>query len=112
MFKELYRVLAPGGRFLTFSLHSIDEVRVYFDMVSELDWKFTVQRVKSSRWNPDANRRRNVACTVVICDKINSDGTYNLFNSRKNFLTDSQYLELERISDEVCLFFSQTNDLF
>lgn len=76
MINELDRVLAPGGRYITFSLHGIDEVEPYFRKASST-WKVSAFRVKSSRFNEsDEGRRRAVAHTMVVCDKACNDGSF------------------------------------
>ncbi len=50
MIDEIYRVMAPGSRYVTFSLHSVEEVVGKFAN-DKYDWKVSAYRVKSSRWN-------------------------------------------------------------
>lgn len=69
MIDEIYRVMAPGGRYVTFSLHSIEEVLDKFQQPKRYDWRVFAYRVKSSRWNEGEHRRRAVAHTMIVCDK-------------------------------------------
>lgn len=78
MISEVYRVLSPGSRYITFSLHSPDEVMAY--MAPELgytQWRMSAFRIRSSRWSrSDSKRRAAVAYTMVVCDKCLEDGSY------------------------------------
>ncbi len=75
MIDEIYRVLAPGSRYVTFSLHSIEEVIDKFTN-KKYNWDVRAYRVKSSRWNDKNNRRRAVAHTMIVCDKPDHQGNY------------------------------------
>lgn len=76
MMREINRVLSPGGRYITFSLHSVEEVERYFQD-NTFGWKVSCFRIKSSRFNETQEcRRRSVAHTMVVCDKAFDDGTY------------------------------------
>ena len=74
MITEIYRVMAPGARYITFSLHSLEEAVAHFN---GFDWHFSAFYVKSNRWNEaDSNRKRAVAHVMVVCDKPLGDGTF------------------------------------
>lgn len=75
MVKECYRVLEPGGRLITFSLHSPEEVEPTYSELG-LDWKVTAFQIQSDRWNDSENRKRSVAHTLIVCDKACNDGSY------------------------------------
>ncbi len=69
MLDELHRVLSPGGRFITFSLHALEEVRPRYDNNTLYDWKVSCFHVKSSRWNESKEcNQRAVAHTMIVCD--------------------------------------------
>lgn len=72
---EMLRILSPGGRFITFSLHSIDEVN-HFYQVNHHDnhWQVKSYHLKSNRRNDTDLRKRAVAYTMIICDKAYEDG--------------------------------------
>jgi len=74
MIAEAYRVLQPGGRFITLSLHGIEEVDHYY-RTKEFNWNVSCFHVKSDRWNEKENRKRSVAHTLIVCDKALADGT-------------------------------------
>lgn len=74
MIDEIYRVLAPGSRFITFSLHSVEEIEDKYNS-PKYNWQVSYFRVKSSRWNENEHRRRAVAHTLIVCDKPYSDGS-------------------------------------
>lgn len=67
MIAEIFRVLQPGGIYVTFSLHPVHEVDKYFNEVS--GWEVTSYRVPSSRWNDKENRKRSVTQSMIICHK-------------------------------------------
>jgi ubiquinone/menaquinone biosynthesis C-methylase UbiE len=68
MIDEIYRVLAPGGRYITFSLHDVNEILgKYSD--KKYNWSVTAHRVKSNRWNAGEHCRRAVAHSMLICVK-------------------------------------------
>ena len=95
---EMFRILSPGGRFITFSLHSIDEVHHYYqvnhhdhdqinhhhhknnhhnnhhDNEHHHHWKVKSYHLKSNRRNDTDLRKRAVAYTMIICDKAYEDG--------------------------------------
>jgi len=88
MIDEIYRVMAPGSRYITFSLHSLEEVVGYYDPthpgvarqtppVRAYDWKVSAFRVRSSRWKDTKDDcQKAVAHTMIVCDKPLADGTY------------------------------------
>lgn len=75
MIKECHRVLQPGGRFITFSLHSPEEVLPSYSELG-LDWKVTGFQIQSDRHNDTNNRKRSVAHTLIVCDKACIDGSF------------------------------------
>lgn len=88
MIDEIYRVMKPGSRLVTFSLHSLEETVIHYDpkyegkrppysSVPQYDWKVSAFRVRSSRWkeNPD-DCKKAIAHTMIVCDKPLDDGTY------------------------------------
>jgi len=122
MINEIERVLQPGGRYITFSLHSIEEILPRFQrkpilnsktgeiILEEYGWKISTFRVKSNRWNLKANRRRAVAHTMIICDKplanIDEDGKKTTFPytyplDMPNVLTEEEYDVMKARFDEV-----------
>ena len=42
MIEEMYRVLGPGSRLVTFSLHPVSEVVCKYDIPTRFQWKVTV----------------------------------------------------------------------
>lgn len=75
MIDEIYRVLAPGSRYITFSLHSVDEIENKYKS-SRYQWQVSTFRIKSSRWNEREHRRRAIAHTMIVCDKPWEDGSF------------------------------------
>jgi hypothetical protein len=69
---EMFRILSPGGRFITFSLHSIDEVNHFYQVNHH--WQVRSYHLKSNRRNDTDLRKRAVAYTMIICDKAFEDG--------------------------------------
>jgi EEF1A lysine methyltransferase 4 len=100
MVDELYRVLSPGGRFITFSLHSIDEVVHYFRRDDQYDWSVSCHWVKSSRWDAGIHRRRAVAHALIICDKHPFAAKVDL-RSLNGILSDDDYRALTYEAEEV-----------
>ena len=86
MLNEIYRVMKPGGRFVTFSLHSLEEVVVHYDGNYEgkranpyplFGWKVSAFRVRSSRWQANKDEyKKAVAHTMIVCDKPFEEGSY------------------------------------
>lgn len=124
MLSELHRVLSPGGRYVTFSLHSIEEVKPYFESTvvpnsdgtdkmlsttekgkyTPFDWQIRYYRVKSSRWTL-LNRRRAVACTMIVCYKNNMQHGVNTNEPMDimGTLSEEEYERLELYSREINL---------
>ena len=73
MIAEIYRVMAPGARYITFSLHTREETVAHF---AGHDWHLSAFYVKSNRWNETDNRKRAVAHVMVVCDKPLTDGAF------------------------------------
>lgn len=103
MLKEIYRVLQTGGRYVTFSLHALDEVKAYFDRLPELDWRVRYYRVKSNRWNDKENLDRAVVYTMVVCDKRPTNCPDEAMENVPGTLSDEQYLVLEKMVEDVRL---------
>ena len=75
MVSEIYRVLKPSGRYITFSLHVEDDLVKYF--INPLyEWQVRTFNVRNSRWDEYDNSRRNVAHTMIVCDKPDANGNY------------------------------------
>ena len=75
MIDEIDRVLSKGGRYITFSLHSIDETKHLYEKNSH-SWRIKSYRIRSSRWNEKENCDKSIAHTMIICDKPLSDGSF------------------------------------
>eukprot|EP01031_Cornospumella_fuschlensis_P024351 gene24351-29435_t len=107
MLSEIHRVVKPGGRYITFSLHSVEEVRERFDPAL---WRVRTYRVKSNRWDEREHRKRAVAHTMVVCDKKaddllpgESDDVDELLSSVPAILSEDAYASLKSRADEVNL---------
>ena len=128
MVAEIYRVLSPGSRFITFSLHPAHEVVYKYDKPNQYSWKVSVIsfnnnfirlliiftclffenqhfHVKSNRWNETNNRKRAVSHTMIICDKPLSSvypRPIALLESRiQGLLTDEEDAVLKKKAEEV-----------
>ena len=107
MITEIFRVLKPGGRYVTFSLHSLDEVRAYYVRCPDLAWRVRFYRVKSNRWNDKENVDRAVVYTMVVCDKflLNSSSLSSAEEAQEaeyipGTLSVDEYTALERIANK------------
>jgi len=102
MISEIYRVLSPGGTYLTFSLHYHQDILHYFKN-SVFKWRVTAYRVRNHRWDQNGNSRRNVAHTMIICEKPETDGSYqtDFSSSLPGVLSEEEYQELEEYSMRV-----------
>ena len=103
MIKECHRVLQPGGRFITFSLHTIEEVESSYRDAG-VDWKVSCFRIKSDRWNDTNNRKRSRAHTMIVCDKACTDGSYlheHPLVIPSGVLTEDEYTRLKAEADQV-----------
>ncbi len=95
---EMFRILTVDSIFITFSLHSPEEVVQYFEP-EEIDatyhWKTDYYRVKSSRWNETDNRRTSVCHTLIVCkklaDNVSIPTTPRVLNG---VMTDEEFLYL------------------
>eukprot|EP01038_Epipyxis_sp_PR26KG_P009750 gene9750-13117_t len=106
MIQEIYRVLEPGGRFLSFSLHAISEVNFYYNNPVQYNWKANFYNIKSSRWNEDNHVKRSVAHTMIVCDKPYSDGTYRGDNYPlviNGALSDNEYNQMKDYAAKIIL---------
>lgn len=100
---ESYRVLRPGGRLITFSLHSPEEVAPIYSEQG-LDWKVTSFHIRSDRWNETDNRKRSVAHTLIVCDKATAEGKYvheHPLRIPNGTLAEDDFRRLKERADEV-----------
>jgi hypothetical protein len=109
MIDEIYRVLSPGSRYVTFSLHTIEEVEGHYRK-DRYNWHVSTYRVKSSRWNEQEHLRRAVAHTMIVCDKPNEEGRFSQpfphTKTMENILTEEEYLEMKGRADQVNALFA------
>lgn len=106
MITEIHRVLAPGSMYITFSLHTIEEIYSKF-LLPDYDWKVYTYRVKSNRWNDKENRMRSVAHSMVVCIKNftnNSTESLTLPASFPGVLSEEEYIQLKTRAD--CVSYS------
>jgi len=102
---EMFRILKPGGRFITWSLHPINEVIQHFDPV-KFDWTVRSYNVRSPRWQKTKeNRFKSVAHSMIVCDKY-GDMIFPLIDNvhaslfEKGALTEEEYNGLRRDAAE------------
>lgn len=104
MIDEIWRCMAPGSRYITFSLHSLEEATVHFTK-EKFNWKVSSFLVKSSRWNENEDRHRAVCYTMVVCDKPKDDGSYYLNQQYPmiidGVLSDDDFAALQAYAVEV-----------
>lgn len=96
-------MLQPGGRFITFSLHDIDEVEPSYRDAG-VDWKVSCFRIKSDRWNDSNNRKRSRAHTMIVCDKACADGSYlhsHPLHIPSGTLSAEEFVRLKEEADQV-----------
>ncbi len=72
--KEMHRILAPDGVFVSFSLHNIGEVVRYYTKYWDT-WMVSPFRILNSRWSPEESRR-SVAHSLIVCRKPSSENTF------------------------------------
>ena len=99
MMDEMFRILKVGSIFITFSLHSPDEVIQYFEPEEEggkYHWKTDYYRIKSSRWNETDNRRTSVCHTLIVCEKTEENKSIPTTpRSLKGVMDDEEFLYLK-----------------
>lgn len=96
-------MLEPGGRFITFSLHDVDEVEAAYRDAG-VNWKVSCFRVKSDRWNTGIGRKRSRAHTMIVCDKACADGSFrhaHPLHIPTGILSDKEYQRLKEEADLV-----------
>ena len=107
LIQEMYRVLAPGGTYVTFSLHAEDEILDYFAF-DEFQWAISTFKVLNPRWTSEAQScRRSVSHSMVVCHKPYKDGCYpvSLPLSLTNVLSDDEYQKLKICADNVMFYY-------
>lgn len=107
MIDEIYRVLAPGGRLITFSLHSLEEIEEKYNS-SRYGWQVSKFRVKSSRWDENEHRRRAIAHSMIVCDKPYIDGSFPCSNYPMDIagtLEDEEFFRLKEYAEKVNFIF-------
>jgi len=99
---EMFRIMKPGGRFITWSLHPIHEVVDHFDPV-KFEWTVRAFNIISPRWQKNKeNRHKSVAYTMIVCDKHGEDMLYPSIDEvhaslfEKGALTDEEYNNLRK----------------
>jgi ubiquinone/menaquinone biosynthesis C-methylase UbiE len=64
MMKEIDRILKPGGRFVTLSLHGPKAISNYY--LNQTNWSVHIYRVQSPRWDEtETNRKKAFTQTLV-----------------------------------------------
>jgi len=76
MFSEIHRIMAPGARFISFSLHPINEVQNLYQAPELYSWKASFYHVRSNRWNPKKNLKRATSHTLIVCDMPSASGRF------------------------------------
>ena len=101
MIREMHRVLAPNGIYISISLHSENDVIDYF-MTEEFDWHVSTYRIRNPRWDPVRGVKRSTAHTLIICHKV-SAGEKSLLTkiSLSGVLSDAEAEQLQTAAAEV-----------
>jgi ubiquinone/menaquinone biosynthesis C-methylase UbiE len=89
MIDEIYRVLKRGGRFITFSLHGIEEIEKKYQL-SKYDWNVHCYRIKSNRWNEKKYRKRAIAHSMIVCDKRSSTSSFSSSPTTTTAVADNE----------------------
>eukprot|EP01041_Mallomonas_annulata_P006778 gene6778-13732_t len=71
MITEIYRVLSPGGRYITLSLHNGEDISPYF-ILPEFCWNVSIFHIPNPRWDESTHSRRASVHTLLVCDKRNT----------------------------------------
>ena len=107
MIQEIYRVLRPGGRFITFSLHPITEILHYYNNTPNINMKVNSYHIKNNRWNSTHNSARSISHTLIVCDKVKDETSPNCTPEYPlqlhGVLTDEEYAQLCQIRIKVYL---------
>jgi hypothetical protein len=64
----MYKYLAPGGIYITLSLHKEDDVVDYF-MEEEFEWAVNTFEILNPRWETEKDTKRSVSHCLIICRK-------------------------------------------
>lgn len=98
MIREIYRVLAPGGILLCFSLHSISEILSFFQL-DGMEWSVQTFLLRNPRWDREEASKRSVVHSIVVAQKppLTISQTLNL----RGTISQEEYLVLKAESDKV-----------
>lgn len=66
--QNMYKILKPGGVYITLSLHKEDDVIDYF-YKEGLDWKVYTYNILNPRWDTEKGSKRSVSHCLVVCKK-------------------------------------------
>lgn len=66
MMSEIWRIMAPGARFISFSLHPIEEIVKKYE---GQEWRVAFYHIRSNRWGRGKNRKRSTSHSMIVCDK-------------------------------------------
>lgn len=98
--REMCRVLAPGGVFISFSLHGVEEVVRYYTKHSRA-WLVSPFRILNSRWSPEESRR-SVAHSLIVCRKGAAAGLFPEPLMLTHVLSEDEHRKYLEIAKEVC----------
>lgn len=96
--KEVYRVLEPGGVYISFSLHDVGEVVRYY---MQHDWLVSPFRILNRRWSP-AESHRSVSHSLIICRKKDAFGVLPNNLSLTHVLSEADYEECLNKAKDIC----------
>lgn len=103
MIEEVHRVLQPGGRYITLSLHDTTEVIPHFQPFQAANQlNVNAYMMKSNRWNEAEHRRRAVAHSMIVAEKSPLRSLFPPASSLTSLvLTDEEYKALQARSRKI-----------
>lgn len=102
MIEEVHRVLQPGGRYITLSLHDTIEVMPHFEPFKAANkLHIDAYRMKSNRWNAGEHRRRATAHSMIIAEKTPLHSLFPPSSLSDLVLSGQQYKALKARASQI-----------
>mmetsp|Transcript_67676 Transcript_67676/g.153164 ORF Transcript_67676/g.153164 Transcript_67676/m.153164 type:complete len:207 (-) Transcript_67676:117-737(-) len=102
MFREALRVLKPGGLYLGWSLHTVQEVCALAGrLAKDAEWSFTTARIPNPAFRDEPSPKRAVAHTFFACRKPMASGERPEAPTILGALTDGVFVGLLEARDQL-----------